>query len=73
MIWPYNKAGEVFRRDRSGIHTLISGSVIYKLFLRAFPHHFKHNSVYAHYPMTIPRQDPLVAVSLLQPLSTDSS
>lgn len=34
---------------------LRTNSVIYKLFLRAFPNHFKANSVYAHYPMTIPR------------------
>ncbi|KAF2830213.1 heme peroxidase [Ophiobolus disseminans] len=31
-----------------------NGCVFYKLFLRAFPSHFKQNSVYAHYPMTIP-------------------
>jgi len=31
-----------------------NGSVFYKLFLRAFPQHFKHNSIYVHYPMTIP-------------------
>ncbi|KAL5116001.1 hypothetical protein ACEQ8H_006119 [Pleosporales sp. CAS-2024a] len=30
------------------------GCVFYKLFLRAFPHHFKQNSVFAHYPLTIP-------------------
>ncbi|KAL8796662.1 MAG: hypothetical protein Q9195_001052 [Heterodermia aff. obscurata] len=33
------------------------GCVIYKLFLRAFPDHFKSNSVYAHYPMTIPSEN----------------
>ena len=27
------------------------GCVFYKLFLRAFPNHFKPDSVYAHYPM----------------------
>ncbi|KAK3940862.1 heme peroxidase [Diplogelasinospora grovesii] len=27
------------------------GCVFYKLFIRAFPNHFKPNSVYAHYPM----------------------
>lgn len=27
------------------------GCVFYKLFLRAFPSHFKPNSVYAHYPV----------------------
>lgn len=31
-----------------------NGSVFYKLFLRAFPQHFRHNSIYVHYPMTIP-------------------
>jgi cytochrome P450 len=31
-----------------------NGCVFYKLFLRAFPNHFKQNSVYAHYPLTIP-------------------
>jgi linoleate 10R-lipoxygenase len=30
------------------------GCVISKLFLRAFPNHFKADSVYVHYPMTIP-------------------
>ena len=33
------------------------GCVFYKLFLRAFPDHFKPNSVYAHYPMTIPSEN----------------
>jgi hypothetical protein len=32
------------------------GCVFYKLFLRAFPHHFAHNSVYAHYPMVVPSE-----------------
>ncbi|OAL49850.1 heme peroxidase [Pyrenochaeta sp. DS3sAY3a] len=31
-----------------------NGCVFYKLFLRAFPQHFRYNSVYAHYPLTIP-------------------
>ena len=31
-----------------------NGCVFYKLFLRAFPRHFKYNSVYVHYPLTIP-------------------
>ena len=29
------------------------GCCFYKLFLRAFPNHFKQNSIYAHYPMTV--------------------
>ncbi|KAL9116562.1 MAG: hypothetical protein Q9187_006913, partial [Circinaria calcarea] len=33
------------------------GCVLYKLFLRAFPNHFKYNSIYAHYPMTIPSEN----------------
>ncbi|AEO59650.1 hypothetical protein MYCTH_2094824 [Thermothelomyces thermophilus ATCC 42464] len=32
------------------------GCVFYKLFIRAFPHHFKYNSVYAHYPMVVPAE-----------------
>lgn len=30
------------------------GCSFYKLFLRAFPQHFKPNSIYAHHPMTVP-------------------
>lgn len=40
------------------------GCVIYKLFLRAFPNHFKGNSVYAHYPMTIPSENKKILRSL---------
>ncbi|RLM00414.1 hypothetical protein CFD26_108525 [Aspergillus turcosus] len=29
------------------------GCVFYKLVLRAFPHHFKQNSIYAHFPLVI--------------------
>ncbi|KAH8200682.1 hypothetical protein TruAng_005146 [Truncatella angustata] len=32
-----------------------NGCVFYKLFARAFPDHFEANSVYAHYPMTVPK------------------
>ncbi|KAM7205146.1 hem peroxidase [Naviculisporaceae sp. PSN 640] len=32
------------------------GCVFYKLFIRAFPEHFKSNSMYAHYPMVIPSE-----------------
>ncbi|KAF2107355.1 heme peroxidase [Lophiotrema nucula] len=31
-----------------------NGCVFYKLFLHAFPNHFKQNSIYAHYPLTVP-------------------
>lgn len=33
------------------------GCVGYKLFIKAFPNHFKYNSVYAHYPLTIPSEN----------------
>lgn len=33
-----------------------NGCVFYKLFLRAFPKHFKPDSVYAHYPLTVPEE-----------------
>ncbi|KAH7062119.1 fatty acid oxygenase [Macrophomina phaseolina] len=40
------------------------GCVFYKLFLRAFPAHFKPNSIYAHYPMTIPSENRKIMASL---------
>jgi linoleate 10R-lipoxygenase len=47
--WGYNEANY----DLEVNH----GCVFYKLFLRAFPNHFKGNSVYAHYPMVIPSEN----------------
>ncbi|GJC85452.1 psi-producing oxygenase A [Colletotrichum liriopes] len=40
------------------------GCVFYKLFLRAFPNHFKANSVYAHYPMVIPSENHQILTDL---------
>lgn len=40
------------------------GCVFYKLFIRAFPDHFKQNSVYAHYPMVIPAENRRILESL---------
>ncbi|KAF2460437.1 heme peroxidase [Lineolata rhizophorae] len=40
------------------------GCVFYKLFLRAFPHHFESNSVYAHFPLTIPSEMKTVLTTL---------
>ncbi|KAK2858498.1 hypothetical protein FQN49_004674 [Arthroderma sp. PD_2] len=34
-----------------------NGQVLYKLILRAFPHHFKGNSVYAHFPFVTPAEN----------------
>lgn len=40
------------------------GCVFYKLFIRAFPDHFRQNSVYAHYPMVIPDENHRILTSL---------
>ncbi|KAK7432233.1 hypothetical protein QQZ08_001178 [Neonectria magnoliae] len=40
------------------------GCVFYKLFLRAFPAHFKGNSVYAHYPMVTPDENRKILTDL---------
>ncbi|OLN90159.1 Linoleate 10R-lipoxygenase [Colletotrichum chlorophyti] len=40
------------------------GCVFYKLFIRAFPNHFKGNSVYAHYPMVIPSENHQILTDL---------
>ena len=36
------------------------GAVFYKLMLRAFPHHFRQNSVYAHFPFNTPWENEAV-------------
>ena len=36
--------------------TIDNGCMFYKLFLRALPDYFQPNSVYAHYPLTIPSE-----------------
>ncbi|KAH9994375.1 linoleate diol synthase [Xylariaceae sp. FL0662B] len=43
---------------------LNQGCVFYKLFLRAFPNHFKPDSVYAHYPMCIPSESKKILTDL---------
>lgn len=40
------------------------GHVFYKLVLRAFPNHFRGDSVYAHFPMTIPDENRKILSSL---------
>ena len=47
--WGYEEAS-------SNAHT-VQGCVGYKLFLRAFPNHFKFNSIYAMFPLTIPSEN----------------
>ncbi|KAK2624026.1 hypothetical protein QTJ16_006660 [Diplocarpon rosae] len=40
------------------------GCVLYKLILRAFPSHFKGNSIYAHFPFVVPRENLAIMKSL---------
>ncbi|KAI1455626.1 linoleate diol synthase [Annulohypoxylon moriforme] len=40
------------------------GCVFYKLFIRAFPNHFKGDSVYAHYPMVVPSETKKILTDL---------
>ena len=40
------------------------GQVFYKLVLRAFPNHFRGDSVYAHFPMVIPSENQKILNSL---------
>ncbi|CZT05989.1 related to Psi-producing oxygenase A [Rhynchosporium agropyri] len=54
--WGYNEV----QYDRS----VDDGCVFYKLILRAFPKHFKDDSIYAHYPFVIPEENLKIAKSL---------
>lgn len=47
--WGFNEANYDFDINH--------GCVFYKLFIRAFPNHFRYNSVYAHYPMVTPTEN----------------
>ncbi|RDA84989.1 hypothetical protein CP532_3881 [Ophiocordyceps camponoti-leonardi (nom. inval.)] len=47
--WGYNEVNYDFKVNH--------GCVFYKLFNRAFPNHFRRDSVYAHYPMVIPSEN----------------
>jgi linoleate 8R-lipoxygenase/9,12-octadecadienoate 8-hydroperoxide 8R-isomerase len=40
------------------------GCVFYKVILRAFPNHFKANSIYAHFPFVIPSENLVIQKSL---------
>ncbi|TAQ87459.1 hypothetical protein B7494_g4210, partial [Chlorociboria aeruginascens] len=40
------------------------GCVFYKLFIQAFPNHFTFNSIYAHYPLTIPTENKKIMTNL---------
>lgn len=47
--WGFTEAGSDLTVD--------NGHVFYKLVLRAFPRHFRQDSIYAHYPMVIPDEN----------------
>ncbi|KUJ17681.1 heme peroxidase [Mollisia scopiformis] len=40
------------------------GCVFYKVILRAFPNHFKGNSIYAHFPFVVPSENLVIQKSL---------
>jgi linoleate 10R-lipoxygenase len=54
--WGYNEANYDLKVNH--------GCVFYKLFTRAFPNHFRYNSVYAHYPMVIPSENRKILTNL---------
>lgn len=47
--WGFNEVGPDITVD--------GGHVFYKLYFRAFPNHFQPNSVFAHFPLVIPREN----------------
>lgn len=50
-----------------------NGCVAYKLFTIAFPYHFAANSIYAHYPFTLPSEMKLILINLKKVLMYDWS
>lgn len=54
--WAYNEVNYDTSVD--------GGQVFYKLVLRAFPNHFKGNSVYAHFPMVVPSENKKILTDL---------
>ena len=54
--WGFNEA--------SSDVTVDQGHVFYKLLIRAFPNHFRQNSVYAHFPLVVPSENKKILSSL---------
>ncbi|KAK8076499.1 hypothetical protein PG994_003771 [Apiospora phragmitis] len=54
--WGYNEVAYDLNMNQ--------GCVFYKLFIRAFPNHFKGDSVYAHYPMCVPSETKKILTNL---------
>lgn len=51
-------------QEASSDPNIVHGCVGYKLILKAFPNHFKSNSVYAMYPLTIPSENHRILTAL---------
>lgn len=51
-------------QEASSDSNVLHGCVGYKLILKAFPNHFKSNSVYAMYPLTIPTENHSILTAL---------
>lgn len=51
-------------QEASSDSNVLHGCVGYKLILKSFPNHFKSNSVYAMYPLTIPSENHRILTSL---------
>lgn len=58
------KAGQSQVQYELMIGLLIIPSVFYKLALRTLPNNFKPNSIYVHYPMTIPSENKKILTDL---------
>ncbi|KAI1474429.1 heme peroxidase [Daldinia eschscholtzii] len=54
--WGYNEVAYDLNMNQ--------GCVFYKLFIRAFPNHFRGDSVYAHYPMVVPSETKMILTNL---------
>ncbi|PWW77608.1 heme peroxidase [Tuber magnatum] len=51
-------------QEASSDPAIVHGCVGYKLIIKAFPNHFKFNSIYAHYPLTIPEENHKIHTAL---------
>lgn len=51
-------------QEASSDPAIVNGCVGYKLILKAFPNHFKFNSIYAHFPLTIPEENHKIHTAL---------
>ncbi|KAM0810129.1 hypothetical protein AB5N19_10477 [Seiridium cardinale] len=54
--WGYNEANFDLSVNQ--------GHVMHKLIFRAFPNHFAYNSVYAHFPFVVPKENKIILESL---------